>query len=105
MAGEQEYPEGHPAHRATRGKDMTETHTDFGYDYPRNHPARGGQGQPVPTEMVSGLPQDGFKHLHGLPGATLAEVENAFRALSAIEQDRRAKWNEEGIPLEAIERV
>lgn len=100
---ELEYAVGHPANRDTRGKDMTETHTDFGYDYARNNPARGGQGQPVPTDQVTGHPRDGFKHLHGLPGATLREAEAAFRALGQVEQDRRAKWNETGIPPAEIE--
>lgn len=100
--GELAYAVDHPAHPANKGKPMPETHTDFGYDYANTHPARGGQGQPVPIEMVTGLCRDGFRHLHGLPGATLREAEAAFRALSAIEQEKRAKWNETGIPPEEI---
>jgi hypothetical protein len=93
----------HPAHPANKGKPMPETHTDFGYDYANTHPARGGQGQPVPTECGTGLPSDGFKHLHALPGATLREAETAFRALGEMEQDRRLKWNKDGIPSDEIE--
>lgn len=103
MPGEQEYPDGHPAHRDVRGKNMVETHTDFGYDYRPDHPARGGQGQPVPLMMGGKEPGDGFKHLHGLPGNTLAEAEAAFRALGQMEQDKRAKWNTDGIPAELLE--
>lgn len=100
---ELEYPEGHPANRDVRGKNMIETHTDFGYDYPPKHPARGGQGQPVFLAQGGNVPQDGYKHLFGLPGNTLREAEEAFRALSAIEQERRAKWNETGVPAELLE--
>ena len=100
--GELAYSLDHPAHPANKGKPMPETHTDFGYDYAATHPARGGQGQPVPTECGTGLPSDGFKHLHGLPGATLKEALAAFHALGQIEQDKRAKWNDTGIPPEEI---
>lgn len=100
---ELEYPVGHPANRDTRGKNMVETHTDFGYDYPPNHPARGGQGQPVLTMCCGDVPMDGYKHLFRLPGATLAECQAAFLALSATEQDRRMEWNKSGVPAELLE--
>jgi hypothetical protein len=93
----------HPAHPANKGKPMPETHTDFGYDYANTHPARAGQGQPVPTDCGTGLPSDGFKHLHGLEGATLRERHAAFAALGQTEQDRRLKWNTDGIPQDEIE--
>jgi hypothetical protein len=97
------YEKDHPAHPDNKGKPMPETHTDFGYDYARTHPARAGQGQPVPTDNVTGLPRDSFKHLHGLPGATLREAQAAFNALGQIEQDRRMEWNKNGIPADLLE--
>lgn len=100
---ELEYPENHPANRDVRGTNMIETHTDFGYDYPPNHPARGGQGQPVLTRGAGNVPVDGHKHLFGLPGKTLAESEKLFAALSEDEQARRREWNKTGVPVELIE--
>jgi hypothetical protein len=102
---ELEYPEGHPANRDVRGKNMVETHTGFEYDYKPDHPARGGQGQPVLFEQGGNIPVDGFKHLYGLPGATLADCEKEFEALAASEQEQRRKWNETGVPPEAIDKV
>jgi hypothetical protein len=101
--GELAYSIDHPAHPDNKGKHFLESHTTFGYDYDHTHPARGGQGQPVLTEQGGNVPVDGHKHLFGLPGATLAEREAAFRALGQVEQDQRAGWNKSGVPAELLE--
>jgi hypothetical protein len=98
--GELAYAVGHPAHPDTPKR---ETHTSFEYDYAPDHPARGGQGQPVLTEQGSHIPVDGHKHLYGLAGYTLAERQESFAELSALEQERRREWNVSGIPPEEIE--
>src|SRR5258708_17890628 len=98
--GELAYAVGHPAHPDTPKR---ETHTSFEYDYAPDHPARGGQGQPVLCEQGGHIPIDGHKHLFGLKGSTLAERQKAFAELSALEQERRREWNETGIPVELIE--
>ncbi len=95
--GELAYPVGHPKHPDFKGV-AKETHTTFEYDYAPTHPARGGQGQPVLLVGVECQPVDGYKHLHGLPGATLAECEKQFAALPEGERKARLKWNTEGIP-------
>lgn len=99
---EEAYAKDHPAHPANKHKAMPETHTDFGYDYAANHPARGGQGQPVFVACATSIPVDGMKHLYGLPGVTLSEAEKNFAALSALEQERRLEWNKAGIPAELL---
>ena len=98
--GELAYAVGHPAHPDTPKR---ETHTTFEYDYAPDHPARGGQGQPVLTENGSHIPVDGYKHLYRLPGLTLAEAEKNFAALAPLEQERRREWNKSGIPADMIE--
>lgn len=95
---EQAYPEDHPAHPKNAGKKFSEPRTAWNSDYPLDHPARGGQGQEVPTQTGKEGPRDGFKHLHGLPGKTLAEREESFKALPSQEQEARLKWNVTGIP-------
>ena len=95
---EEAYPKDHPAHPDNAGKPYVNPGTPITHDYPVNHPARGGQGQAVPTEAVTGLPREGFRHLHGLPGDTLAKRQEAFRALSSTEQEARLEWNTKGIP-------
>jgi len=97
------YPVGHPAHPDFDKKNLRETRTGFEYDYPPNHPARGGQGQPVPYTGVEGEPHAGFKHLHGLPGATLVERQREFLRLPLEEQKARLEWNENGIPAQPEE--
>jgi hypothetical protein len=96
--GELAYPVDHPKHPANTGKKFPETRTGFEYDYPPTHPARGGHGQPLLTVGIECHPVAGYKHLYGLAGATLAEVQRAFDALDAGEKAARMKWNEEGIP-------
>lgn len=97
------YPEGHPKHPDFKGK-LVESRTGFEYDYPPKHPARGGQGQPVPmAPFTEHEPHDGHRHLHGLDGHTLQERENSFAQLPAEEQAARMKWNTEGIPAPPAE--
>ncbi len=97
------YPVGHPKHPDFKGK-LEETHTPFGFDYPDNHPARAGQGQPVPLVPVTdGEPHAGFRHLFGLKGNTLAECQATFDKLDAERRAERAKWNKDGIPADVLE--
>ncbi|MBA0084831.1 MAG: hypothetical protein HRJ53_07540 [Acidobacteria bacterium Pan2503] len=95
---EQAYPPEHPAHPDNAGKPYISPGTPITNDYPAKHPARGGQGQAIPTEGVTGLPRQGFRHLRGLEGKTLAELEQAFAELPQDEQAARLKWNQEGFP-------
>jgi hypothetical protein len=97
------YPIDHPAHPDNVGKKMPARFTDRNFDYPANHPARGGQGQAVPIAAGSTHPRDGHKHLHGVGGKTLIEAEREFSRLPEEEQAARLKWNKEGIPAEPEE--
>lgn len=98
------YPVGHPKHPDFRGV-AEETHTTTGYDYPDDHPARGGQGQRVPLEPgTEAIPRQGFRHLLGLDLSTLGAAESEFEGLSADERKRRLEWNETGIPASELER-
>ncbi len=81
----------HPAHPANKGKKFATPPTPFSHDYMPGHPARGGEGQAVPHNAAEGGPRDGFGHLAGLPGATLADAQKAFRALPKKEQAARLK--------------
>jgi len=101
--GELAYPIDHPAHPDNAGKKFSTPPTPFSHDYPANHPARAGQGQPIPTEAASSVPREGLRHLHGLSGDTLAERLKSFLALPGKEQEERWKWNEEGIPAQPEE--
>lgn len=97
------YPVDHPKHPDFKGV-AQETHTSTGYDYEDSHPARGGQGQPVPIEPTTEtIPRQGFRHLYGLPLTTLRESETAFAALPPREQEARHKWNVTGIPADVLE--
>jgi len=95
---EEAYPPDHPRHPSNVGKKFATPPTPYTHDYMPNHPARGGQGQPVPTEAGTGIPRDGFKHLHGLAAATLADAEKLFAALPKDEQEARLRWNADGVP-------
>src|SRR5437660_11458655 len=96
--GDLAYAVDHPAHPDNKGKKFSTPATPFSHDYPADHPARGGQGQTIPTVAGEEIPRDGLRHLHGLAGNTLAEGLKNFLALSGKEQEARWKWNEEGIP-------
>lgn len=101
--GDLAYPPDHPAHPANKGKKFPEPRTPWNSDYPADHPCRGGQGQGIPLAAAEEGPRDGFKHLHGLPGETLAERLKEFARLAPNEQEARRKWNDEGIPAQAEE--
>lgn len=100
---EQAYPPDHPAHPDNAGKKFSEPRTPWNSDYPANDPRRGGQGQQVPDAGAGAGPRDGFKHLHGLPGDTLAERQKEFARLAPNEQEERMKWNKDGIPAKPEE--
>lgn len=93
------YPEDHFAHPANKGKKMPLKANVINTDHPANHPARGGQGQPVPIEGGSDIPRDGFKHLYGMTTGTLADAQHSFSLLPEDEQAARMKWNIEGVPV------
>jgi len=101
MYRESAYPPDHPAHPDNAGKPYVSPGTTITHDYMADNPARGGQGQAVPTEAVTSLPRAGFRHLRGLVGVTLREAEKAFAALPAEEQAARMKWNVAGFPAES----
>jgi len=100
---EQAYEPDHPAHPDNAGKPYHSPGTPLTNDYMPGTPARGGQGQTVPTEAASFRPRQGYRHLHGLEGHTLAELEKSFAALPREEQAARMKWNETGIPAQPAE--
>lgn len=97
------YAENHPAHPANKGKKFSEPRTAWNSDYPADHPCRGGQGQAIPLAAAEEGPRDGFKHLHGLDGHTLAERQKEFARLAPNEREARLKWNEDGIPASPAE--
>jgi len=76
---EEAYPKDHPAHPDNAGKHLRNPVPTTSEDYPPEHPARGGQGQLIPTEAGSHAPRDGFKHLKATRGATLREAEKGAR--------------------------
>ncbi len=86
MPVERDFPRDHPAAVDYDGTPAHEPYFGPGFDYPPDHPARGGQGQPVPVVPGTTRPRDGFEHLAGVPGATLAERERNLPA----ELERRA---------------